>query len=276
VTDVVAGRSAFDADTTVRALGGGRYAAEASTRWNAPNGPNGGYLAAIVLRALTAEVDDPARAPRSLTLHYLRPPADGRLDLAVTVERAGRNVTSLSARAEQDGRLCVLALAAFARELPSALDYAGAMPVVPAPEEASIVVPGPGAPAISHRLEVRPVVGGIPFSGAGEALSGGWMRLADPRPLDAAVAALLCDGWLPSPFTRLTAPSPAPTLDLTIHFRERLPLPDADPADPVLGIFRSGTSAHGFFEEDGELWSRDGVLLAQSRQLALLVPASGR
>ena len=41
--------------------------------------------------------------------------------------------------------------------------------------------------------------------------------------------------------------------------------------EPVLAVFRSSTAAGGFFEEDGQLWSRDGVLLAHSRQLALIL-----
>jgi hypothetical protein len=36
-------------------------------------------------------------------------------------------------------------------------------------------------------------------------------------------------------------------------------------------VFRSGLAHDGFFEEDGELWSADGRLLAQCRQLALLL-----
>nr|MBA3370235.1 thioesterase family protein [Thermoleophilaceae bacterium] len=37
--------------------------------------------------------------------------------------------------------------------------------------------------------------------------------------------------------------------------------------------FRTGLVRDGFFEEDGELWAPDGTLVAQSRQLGLLLDA---
>jgi acyl-CoA thioesterase len=46
------------------------------------------------------------------------------------------------------------------------------------------------------------------------------------------------------------------------------------PGDPVLARFSSSTSHDGFFEEDGAIWAPDGTLLAQSRQLALLIPGA--
>ena len=120
---------------------------------------------------------------------------------------------------------------------------------------------------------MHPALGKPLFVGADEALSGGWLRFADPQPLDASALAMYADAWWPSPLPRLTRPAFAPTIDLTVHFRA----PAAAAAiaeEPVLAVFRSSTSAGGFFEEDGELWSRDGVLLAHSRQLALLLEAS--
>ncbi len=68
-------------------------------------------------------------------------------------------------------------------------------------------------------------------------------------------------------FTTSTAPLAVPTLDLTVHLRGALPRP----GDWVLGRFRTRAARAGFLEEDGELWSRDGELLAQSRQLALAI-----
>ena len=61
-----------------------------------------------------------------------------------------------------------------------------------------------------------------------------------------------------------------PTIDLTIHFRAPVPLDGAAPDDWLLAVFHSHVARHGFVEEDGEIWSRSGRLLAQSRQLAII------
>jgi acyl-CoA thioesterase len=264
----------FEADTSVRPAGEGAFAASVSEQWAVPRGPNGGYIAAIVLRALEAAVADPQRAPRSLTLHYLRPPAPGPVTVHTVVERAGRTLTSLSARMVQEDRTVVVALGAFAADFPTAADYASPAPDVAPPTELHTVPEGQSAFPIARRTALAHVFGPHPFSGGDEAVVGGWLRLAEPRVADAAAVAFYCDAWLPAPFARMTQPAPAPTIDLTIHFRARLPHADMAPDAPVLARFTSRTSHGGYFEEDGEIWAPDGTLLAQSRQLALLFPGT--
>ena len=170
---------AFAAATAVEPLGDGAWRSVIDTSWSAPNGPNGGYLAAIVLRALVAELDDAARPARSITCHYLRPPAAGDVRVEVREERAGRSVTALSARLLQDDRLCVVALAAFAVDREGAADYAATAPDVPPADEVDVAVPPEQAPPMVHKFEVRPAIGPRPFSGADEAVTGGWIRLAE-------------------------------------------------------------------------------------------------
>ncbi len=261
----------FDAATAVRRTAAGRYAATALPDWWATIGPNGGYLAAIVLRALLAELADPARPVRSLSLHFLRAPAPGDVELTVTVERAGRGLTTLSARLDQGERACLLAVGAFAGAYPSAADWDDA----PAPALAAAADTPPAplselAPPVVGRLDLRPAIGPPPLSSGDVARTGGWMRLRDGRTLDAPLLAFFADAWWPAPFTRLDAPSPAPTIDLTLHFRA----PPAAEEAFVLAEFGSLVSAGGYFEEDGRLWGTDGRLLLQSRQLALLLPGT--
>jgi len=100
-----------------------------------------------------------------------------------------------------------------------------------------------------------------------------WMRMAKPRRPDALAIAAFVDGWAHAPLVRRLAPAPTPTIDLTIHFRDHVWYRDAEPGAFVLVAYRSRLLADGFFEEDGEVWSPDGVLLAQSRQLARLLSA---
>ncbi len=78
------------------------------------------------------------------------------------------------------------------------------------------------------------------------------------------------DAWLPAAWFRLTAPVPAPTVELTIHFRAPVVGLALDASQPLLVRFGSQTAHDGLFEEDGEVWTPDGVLLAHSRQIALM------
>ena len=268
----MSGATRFDRDTAVEPLGDGVFRAHSTGDWDAPFGANGGYLASIVLRAMEAQVADPGRSARSITLHYLRPPQAGQLDVAVTVERSGRNLSTLTARVVQDGRECILAIAAFSSDFPEVLAYSAPMPAAAPPEQVEPWKVRPEQPPIAHRIEFRGAVGPLPYTGAAESLTGGWMRMEEPQPLDAAALALYADAWLPAPFTRIHGPMAAPTIDLTIHFRDPAAALAVPPDAPVLGVFRSDCAAGGFFEEDGVLWSPDGVLLAHCRQLALLQP----
>lgn len=257
----------FDRDTAPAPLGEGRYGVSFDPRWWVVAGPNGGHVAAMVVRALRAELGSYERDLRSLTIHFPSAPREGAAEIAVRVERAGRGLTTLSARLTQGDRLCALALAACAVDYPSAFALDDAvMPDVPAPED----VGDPSAagfepPPFARNFIQRPALGPAPFSGGDEALTGGWLRLRENPALDEALVVAITDSWWPAPFGVASGPLVAPTVDLTVHLRAPLPRP----ADWVLVEARTELIRDGFFEEDARVWARDGTLLAQARQLAL-------
>jgi hypothetical protein len=102
---------------------------------------------------------------------------------------------------------------------------------------------------------------------------GGWLGTAEQRPVDALALAFFSDALFPTPFIRLTEPAVSPTVDLTTHFRCSMPR-TADPDPAELCFARANTQAlqDGFFVEDSLIWAADGALLAQSRQLAIVIP----
>jgi acyl-CoA thioesterase len=257
------------------------YLADVSPRWCINGRPHGGYLAAIIMRTLLEAVGDPQRAPRSLTIHFLRPPRPGEVLIEAVTERAGGSLSTLSGRIEQHGETVALALAAFSLARASLEVAELPMPDVAAPDperEMSAVlierIEQGLAPSFLRNLVIQPRHGDAPFTGSDAPLElSAWLGLAEPqRPLDAIALALYSDALFPTPFPRLTEPGGAPTIDLTVHFREGAARMAArDPAELCLAQFRSGLIHEGFFEEDGVIWAADGTVLAQSRQLALLI-----
>jgi acyl-CoA thioesterase len=264
----------FDRDTTIVPIESGRYHGHVDHGWWIVNGPNGGYIAAILLRALIAEVDDLVRAPRSLTIHYLRPPAEGPVEIHTAKEREGRALTTATARLFQGDKLMAVALAAFAPARPGFEFQDREMPAFPPPEQCpKLREKFPNLVEMQQRYDSRWATPYDIGAGAGEAKVGGYIRFEERRIVDALAVAAFTDSFPPSVFTRApqgVALGPVPTIDLTIHFRAALPLPGATPADRCLVLFTSKTASEGFVTEDAEVWSESGVLLAQSRQLAIV------
>ena len=144
------------------------------------------------------------------------------------------------------------------------------MPDVDPPGERSSVsrgLPSRSEPPFMGRLTMQRRFGDPAFSESEHALTGGWLGLLEERPVDAATLLVLADAWYPAPWPRLEALTPAPTIEMSVMFRAPLPLPDS----LLLGRFHSELVRDGFFDEQGSLWAPDGTLVAQSRQLALLI-----
>jgi acyl-CoA thioesterase len=266
----------FDRDTQMTAIEPGRYRGRMNRGWWIARGPNGGYLAAMLLRAMQQELGDTGRKPRSLTIHYTAPPEEGAVEVLAQVERSGRSASTLTARMLQGDRLCALVTGAFSKPRDATEFCDLEMPQVPDPEDCPIPWRPEGIEmGFRDRYEIRHAIGSEPFrGGGGEGLTGGWIRPTEPRPLDALLVGALTDAWPPAFFSRC-APDDVmrgvPTLDLTIHFRRDAAKLRLAEDSWYLVKFWTRLAAEGFMEEDGEVWSADGTLLAQSRQLAVLL-----
>ena len=264
--------SVFDEDTSVRAAGGGRWNVALTDRWNIGPNPNGGYVLAVVLAAMIDAVDKPD--PLSLTAHYLRPASPGAGVVEVDAVRSGRRHTHLHARLVQDTER-VRALGVFgnleAAEGPTLVREEP--PQLPPPDECVMRPrgsgPAIGVPTIMDRFETRisPASGWIRGEPSGVPEITGWIRFADGRPPDVRSLPLFADAF-PPPVFELGPAGWVPTIELTVHVRAR----------PAPGWLRARFATHvlidGYLSEDGEIWDETDTLVAQSRQLAMLLPPS--
>jgi acyl-CoA thioesterase len=267
----------FERDTGVRRVGAGRFEVRFDRGWWISRGPNGGYVAAVVLRALAAEVDAAERVPRSFTVHFTAPPSEGMAEVEVTLERRGRSMTTATARLLQGDRLCALAIAAFSAPRRGPEFQEERFPRVAPPERAEPRPESPGGPSPIHRRYECLVA--LPERGDRAALparTGGWIRLREPQPIDPFVVAAISDAWPPALMQHrwpegAAPPAGFPTVDLSVHFRRPLPLPGLEPDAFLLAQFHTRVVHDGFLEEDGEIWTPDGTLVAHSRQLGALL-----
>ena len=264
--------SEVESETSIRALGEGRYAARLDATWNIGSNPNGGYALLPALRAMLDLAAHPD--PLSVTAHFLRP-ASGDHDAEVTarVVRAGRSTTYATATIAQAGTPRLIAhavLGDLTAPAPGAAPDPGLTvdpPDLPPPERCvgrRQLGQGVDLP-ILDRLEVRIRPELATPDASHPAIVEGWIRLTDGAPPDARWLPLFADAFPPALLTRMGPVGWVPTIELTVHVRRR-PAPGW-----LLARFECDDVEGGRMIESGTLWDSAGAVVARSRQLGLVL-----
>lgn len=261
----------FAEATAVSKVGEGRYTGEIHAGWDIMEISNGGYLMAMVGRAMTKESD--GRRIVSLTGHFMNPGRAGQAEIEVETLKAGSNFTTSRAVLSSAGRPLISvtgSLADPASTGTAASLLTGSPPSLPEPDDCTRAVSSDSAPfppPIVDRVDLRihpEDAGGALGRPTGEAVFRGWFRLLGNEPIDEIAVVLTSDIFPPAIFNSDHPMAWTPTLDLTVHIRN--PGPHVWLACKFQTRFVTG----GFLEEDGEIWDERGNLVALSRQLAVV------
>jgi acyl-coenzyme A thioesterase PaaI-like protein len=266
----------LDEQTALEPLGRGRYRRKLDEGpfWGMAT-PHGGYLMALVLRAMQLELDEslPAptsqstRRPRVLSQQFLGRVPVGDVDIEVQVERTGRNVSSLTARLRTAGETRAFASGLFTRdsEGPGFLDDPA--PAVAPPGEPDVELFGFGAPVHAgfefHRR----------FGSDGAVVpveDGGWIVPREPGPWDHRLALVASDLWVPAIIRHPERVCATPSLHHVVHFGPQVGGADTT---PLLVRHRLSSGGSGLTDEDIALWAEDGRLLLRARQLRTVIDA---
>ncbi|GGU00350.1 MULTISPECIES: thioesterase family protein [Streptomyces] len=268
------GDSEFDRDTAVTPREPGVYDAELSAGWTIIHAVNGGYLLALLGRALGDALPHPD--PFTVSAHYLTPSVPGPAVVRTQVIRTGRTLSTGQASLFQyaeDGteveRLRVLASYGDLDALSDEVRTTATPPAIPPREHCLGPSDGPapkipGSSAITERLDIKldpATVGWAVGAPSGKGEMRGWFGLADGRDADPFSLLLTVDALPPTSF-EMGLKGWTPTVELTTHIRCR-PAPG-----PLRVAITTRNLAGGFLEEDAEVWDSAGRLVAQSRQLA--------
>ena len=272
----------FEKDTRVEGSAG-RYRASLSEDWRIW-GPNGGYLAAIALRAVGREAAIPR--PASFHGHFLAVARFAEVALEVTPIRVGRRSESFRVQMSQEGKTIFEGLVRTAASSPGLEHDVATMPEVPAPEglrSAAEIARDYGLEdrpryPFWQNLEARPLAPER-FLEAPRPRAPEWRQWYRFRPrdtfddpwTDAGRYLLLIDTLTWPAAVQPHEPAPAysaPNLDVSAWFHR------AAPGEPwLLADHRCDVAEAGLMGTTARIWSPAGRLLASGGAQLLCVPA---
>jgi acyl-CoA thioesterase len=259
----------FDDATRVTA-GDSRWQGQTSQDYWAFVGPFGGVTAATMLRAL---IDHPQRSgdPLALTVNYCAPIAEGDFDLDVRLVKANRSSQHWCVELTQDGgEVATLATAVFAERRPSWSHQPALFPQGIPFEQ---IQPYPRIKATwANQYDFRFIEGNPDLSGAkndapASAFSKLWIADRVPRKTDMLSLMSMSDAFFARIFHARHEMVPFGTVSLTTYFHADAEELAAEDISRVLAVADAKIFHKSYGDQNGELWSPNGRLLATTTQI---------
>lgn len=266
----------FDLESQAQQTNDQQWQLTLTPHWNINTNPNGGYLLACLLRCMSSMA--PLHPdPISVTTHYLRPGlANQTATLTGDIIRIGKRTATITGSMAQQGKTRITTTATFG--VVGRQD----LPAKPGSTERSLTISPPLLPPPDECLDRQALAQGVDlgiasrvdvridpqYAAAGQsplADIAGWIRFKDNRPADVMALAVFCDAFPPAIFSLYGRIGWVPTVELALHVRQR-PEPGW-----IKALFTTRDVANNLFIEDGLLWDQANNLVAQSRQLQMIL-----
>ncbi|WP_148863842.1 acyl-CoA thioesterase [Marinobacter fonticola] len=233
-------------------------------------GPYGGVIAATLLNAVLTHPERQGE-PVAMTVNFAAPMAEAAYAVVPKVSRTNRSTQHWTLELCQDEAVVATATVFLAVRRDSWTGADTAMPEVPSPSHIE-PLDTRGYMAWVQNYQMRMVQGGFDPSGqTGEqdnALTRMWVRDHPPRPLDFLSLMAISDSFFPRVFIRRQQRMPAGTVSMTTYFHADSEMLRRQGDRDILAEARGGRYYRNYYDQDAELWSSDGDLLATTHQIA--------
>lgn len=228
-------------------------------------GAFGGWTAALATQA-AERLTPPDMHAVSLTMDFLRGIRAGDVVATPTLDRTGRSVAFTRVEVTQDG-IAATASIAFGRHRKTDELTVATMPECTAPDSLeSLRFPVEEVTWV-REYDMRPALGRLlQRNDAMRTLV--WTRRSDLTPMNIAGLFAIADASIPRIFFHYEHTSPIATVTMSVYRRATAEQVEAVGTDFVLIDAACQAAGNGFYDQHLNIWSRDGVLLASSNQLA--------
>lgn len=254
----------FDKDTMLTQTAPSVYSGAISRNWLINKNPNGGYLMAILARAMMDKSEK--KSTPILTANYISRCRPGKIMVRIEEISVSRQFSRYEARLFQDGAEKIRAIGTFADEKNDCAinRNESSAPQLALRDDCIGIPPIPGF-TVFDNLELLldpPCAGWLQGKLVETSENKGWFRFRETRQHDIFSVLQIIDSMPPAAFASQGVTAWVPTIELSVSIRA---IPETEWLRCSL-ITRHITC--GLLEADCEVWDETGTLAAISRQIA--------